>query len=307
MKLRVTKEDFIRRANEIHNFAYDYSICDYTGTNRQVLIICPKHGVFKQKANAHLSGRGCLQCGYDRLSLVDHTRPKTSKYKGVSWIESVKKWDASLYSDKKQHSLGRFDTEEDAHNAVEDARLLYRPVKVIDNLDGEIWVDFNVKNGLYSISNKGRIKSYNWRNTGETRLLTPQINPFGYYVVHLMGKTKFIHNLVANAFLGDKDDYVNHKDGNKLNNDPSNLEYVSNRVNVCHGLVTSGKKEHPIGAHKRKRDGMWVTEIKIGDKRIWLGAYSTAQEASNRYINALKEYGFIEDYDYMVKLLNKSA
>ena len=69
-----------------------------------------------------------------------------------------------------------------------------------------------------------------------------------------MGKIHFVHNLVIDAFIGKKDDYVNHKDGNKLNNDPSNLEYVSNRVNVCHGIIISRSKTHPIGAHQRKRD-----------------------------------------------------
>lgn len=306
MKFRVTEADFIRRSNSIHNFAYDYTFCEYNGTNKKVKIICPKHGEFEQKAAAHLRGKGCKKCGIERMKYTDRHRPKTSKYKGVSWIESIKKWDASLYYNGKQYAIGRFNSEAEAYVAVEAARAVHKPIKNIENLPFEEWVDFSFMGARYAVSNKGRVKSYNWKNTGTTGLLILQINPFGYYTIHIKGKTVFVHNLVANAFIGTKNGYVNHKDGNKLNNYPSNLEYISNRANVCHAIITGDKKTTPIGAHRRKRDGMWVSEIKIGNDRIWLGAYSTPEEASNRYINAIKEFGLIEDYSYITGLLGIS-
>ena len=60
---KVSLEDFKRRANEIHNNKYDYSLVDLKNTSSKVDIICPIHGVFSQKVNDHLRGIGCPECG----------------------------------------------------------------------------------------------------------------------------------------------------------------------------------------------------------------------------------------------------
>jgi len=58
----LTTEEFIDKANEVHNFNYDYSETDYIRTNKKVKIICPVHGIFVQKPNNHLQGQGCPKC-----------------------------------------------------------------------------------------------------------------------------------------------------------------------------------------------------------------------------------------------------
>ena len=60
---KVSLDDFIRRANEKHGNKYDYSLVDLKNTWSKVDIICPIHGVFSQKANDHLRGIGCPECG----------------------------------------------------------------------------------------------------------------------------------------------------------------------------------------------------------------------------------------------------
>jgi len=60
---KVSLEDFIRRASEKHHNKYDYSLVDLKNTWSKVDIICPVHGVFSQKANDHLRGIGCPECG----------------------------------------------------------------------------------------------------------------------------------------------------------------------------------------------------------------------------------------------------
>jgi hypothetical protein len=62
------KEEFVDKANEIHNFKYDYSAVIYTRTNEKVKIICPIHGVFLQMPNKHLRGSGCHKCGFVAIS-----------------------------------------------------------------------------------------------------------------------------------------------------------------------------------------------------------------------------------------------
>ena len=64
---KLTTEEFIKRAKEVHGDKYDYSKVDFKGTDKKVCIICPKHGEFWQFANGHLIGRGCPHCKQSSL------------------------------------------------------------------------------------------------------------------------------------------------------------------------------------------------------------------------------------------------
>ena len=46
----------------IHDNKYEYHSTDYNGVNKKISIICPKHGVFKQRGTDHLNGHGCPKC-----------------------------------------------------------------------------------------------------------------------------------------------------------------------------------------------------------------------------------------------------
>lgn len=59
---KLTTEDFFRRANEIHEWKYDYSLVKYNNHYEKVEIICQKHGKFIQGAGSHLAGVGCPHC-----------------------------------------------------------------------------------------------------------------------------------------------------------------------------------------------------------------------------------------------------
>jgi hypothetical protein len=50
------------KSSDIHNNFYDYSKVNYINSDIHVDIICPNHGLFKQKPSNHLSGRGCPKC-----------------------------------------------------------------------------------------------------------------------------------------------------------------------------------------------------------------------------------------------------
>lgn len=58
-------KNFIKKAKNIHNNFYDYSLSKYINSQAKIKIICPHHGVFEQKPNGHLQGQGCYQCGVD--------------------------------------------------------------------------------------------------------------------------------------------------------------------------------------------------------------------------------------------------
>ena len=64
-----TKEEFIKKAIEIHKDKYDYTKVDYVNCDTKVCIICPEHdhGEFWQTPNVHLSGCGCPMCNLSHL------------------------------------------------------------------------------------------------------------------------------------------------------------------------------------------------------------------------------------------------
>lgn len=59
---KMTNEEFIQKANIIHNSKYKYADI-YTSYKEKINIICPIHGVFSQTPDDHLQGKGCSKCG----------------------------------------------------------------------------------------------------------------------------------------------------------------------------------------------------------------------------------------------------
>ena len=59
---KLSREEFIEKANKIHEGKYDYSKVEYSDSQTKVCIICPTHGEFFQKPNDHLQGKGCKKC-----------------------------------------------------------------------------------------------------------------------------------------------------------------------------------------------------------------------------------------------------
>lgn len=73
-----SKKDFIEKANEIHNWKYDYSQVEYVNAQTKVTIICPEHGPFEQTPNSHINGNGCPVCG--RLKIWEGRKITTEEF-----------------------------------------------------------------------------------------------------------------------------------------------------------------------------------------------------------------------------------
>lgn len=111
----------------------------------------------------------------------------------------------------------------------------------MNNIELEIWKDIKNYEGLYQVSNMGRVKSLNYHNTKEERILKQKKDKYGYYRVVLcrnkIKKDCLVHRLVASAFLPNPNNLpqVNHRDENKQNNCASNLEFCTAKYNANYG------------------------------------------------------------------------
>lgn len=114
----------------------------------------------------------------------------------------------------------------------------------------EEWKDIKNYEGLYQVSNLGKVKSLERTKSNgkglvkiKERILTQNITNWGYYRVALYknGTRKYykVHRLVAEAFISNPNnkEQVNHIDGNKLNNNVDNLEWNTRIENMNHTRV----------------------------------------------------------------------
>lgn len=107
----------------------------------------------------------------------------------------------------------------------------------------EIWKDIKGFESFYQVSNLGNVKSLDryilysngTRHFHSGKILTPTLNKYGYYYVHLKkegsNKKIYVHRLVAQAFIPNKNnkEEVNHIDCNPANNKVDNLEWVTHK------------------------------------------------------------------------------
>lgn len=134
----------------------------------------------------------------------------------------------------------------------------YEPIV---NLNGEVWKPIKGYEGLYEVSNKGRVKSLNYHSTGKEFLLRHDVrNSHHRVTLSKGGKVKkiFVHRIVYGTFVGNLPKYkptgigngdkmwvINHKDENPHNNCIENLEVVTITENNRYGSfgqkVSEGK------------------------------------------------------------------
>lgn len=127
-------------------------------------------------------------------------------------------------------------------------------------INKEEWCPIRGLEGLYEVSNFGRVRSLNYRHTGQTKVLSPIEDKDGYLFVNLYknGTHKMfkIHRLVAQTFIPNwfNDLEVNHIDEKKYNNHVDNLEWCDRKYNINFGTCiermveknTNGKLSKPV-------------------------------------------------------------
>ena len=165
----------------------------------------------------------------------------------------------------------------------------------------EGWRDIEGFEGLYQISNLGRVKSlerhicyYDTRwgryvdKVNKERILKSVGDT--YQIIQLRKDNKYfpkyIHRLVASAFIPNPENKpeVNHKDRNPRNNRLDNLEWVTSKENTLH-LISSG---YDMGANTRGKQLTDEHKRKISKSLKGHSSYVRTQETKDRYRRSYK-------------------
>ena len=167
----------------------------------------------------------------------------------------------------------------------------------------EEWTHINGYDGLYVISNLGRVKRYkngNWK----VLKLCKMKNDYLYVKLCKNGKetTYYIHRLVALHFIPNiyNKPQVNHIDENKENNTVSNLEWTTAKENINHGTrnkrISKTKKEKFKNGEYRKRCCVYKKvscyDIETGD---FIQEFESISQASNEIKKSPKYCGDISN------------
>lgn len=140
----------------------------------------------------------------------------------------------------------------------------------------------------YEVSSQGRVrrttKARGGPRLGSNRIRTLVTDRVGYQQITFCRNGRWfifrVHQLVALAFIGPRPEgkEVNHKDGNKKNNTPPNLEYVTRSENVLHSYTKLGNK----AARGERCSGAKVTEAQAKKALAAIRAGAHIQTVSRR-------------------------
>lgn len=189
------------------------------------------------------------------------------------------------------------------HNTTQISALLYDyfGVGYIKDLDGEEWKDIDGFEGVYQISNYGRVKRIDHttickngrKQRNLPKIITPVIDKHGYHRIHLDNKWYLVSRLVAIAFIPNPHNYpcVDHIDTDLNNNSSENLRWCTQKMNMNNPLTLQRLQSE-------YRKGM---EVFVYKNNQFIGKYPSLNYLSKI---SLEKFGVKLDRSRIRKIIN---
>ena len=179
------------------------------------------------------------------------------------------------------------------HKKYKEIKLAERRKKIYETIDVKSyeWKDVKDFEGEFKISSGGHIIKLS-----SMLIIKLQKLSSNYISVAINGKTKYLHRLLAEAFIPNSENKkeVNHKNGIRDDNRLENLEWCTHQENIQHSFKELGRKSNLIGKSSRQGKGytynkkrkQFFAQCVINGKLKYLGSFKTAEEAQAK----TKEY-----------------
>lgn len=283
-----TKDVFIEKARKVHGEKYDYTKVEYKNNSTDVIIICPKHGAFKQRPANHLNGRGCPYCSGVRMNLQSFlekardTHGDTYDYSLVSEYNYYKKITVIC----KKH--GKYEVLPSAHLSG-----CICPQCNRENLRSGV-----VGGGIADIATtRGDKIRARWAGMFERCYSTTNSNRAQTYKdCEVCEEWKLLSNFKSwceNPENGYHEDYHIDKDllseGSKVYS-PKTCCFLPSEINEQFRSVIARRSKYPLGVRPYKRKFVATLSSKyLGSSETPEGAFLLYKEAKEKRVRELAE------------------
>ena len=165
----------------------------------------------------------------------------------------------------------------------------------LENYDGEIWKPIVGYEGIYEVSNIGRVKrlaydeylyksgKFPYKRHHKDKIIKGSKSIYGYYIVSLTKNReclhKLVHRLVAKAFIPNPNNlpFINHKDEYPMNNRVENLEWCTPLYNTRYG----GGIERNVKSRAESKKG-WKRVFQYDLDGNFIASYESLNEVERK-------------------------
>jgi hypothetical protein len=148
--IKLTKDEFIKRAKLIYGDKYDYNLFEYKGNKEISSIVCKEHGLFKKSSYKHINKKeGCPYCKKIEMNNYDHEIKIDNNY---SYMIGLFQTDGSMY--ESERNRGKFSLS----LSIKDKDIIYKLKELIpynSNISKRFKkTHFQRKNKIYEYNNE---------------------------------------------------------------------------------------------------------------------------------------------------------